>query len=45
MLTVQDFENLIFQFRGKKIMLDSDLAALYETETKKLNRANSNTLH
>ncbi|MEM6362008.1 MAG: ORF6N domain-containing protein [Bacteroidota bacterium] len=36
MLTVQDFENLIFQFRGKKIMLDSDLAALYETETKKL---------
>lgn len=36
MLTVQDFENLIFQLRGKKVMLDSDLAALYETETKKL---------
>ena len=36
MLTVQDFETLIYVFRGKKVMLDIDLAALYETETKKL---------
>ena len=36
LLTVQDFETLIFEFRGKKVMTDTDLAALYETETKKL---------
>lgn len=29
-------ENLIFEFRGIKVMLDSDLAAMYETDTKKL---------
>ena len=29
-------ERLVFEFRGMKVMLDSDLAALYETETKKL---------
>lgn len=31
-----DLENLIFEFRGSKVMIDSDLAAMYETETKKL---------
>ena len=36
LLTVHDFETLIFEFRGKKVMIDTDLAALYETETKKL---------
>ncbi len=36
LLTIQDFETLIFEFRGKKVMIDTDLAALYETETKKL---------
>jgi hypothetical protein len=35
-LPVGNFENLIFEFRGIKVMIDSDLAALYETETKKL---------
>lgn len=34
--TVRSFENLIFEFRGIKVMIDIDLAALYETETKKL---------
>jgi hypothetical protein len=29
----------IFNFRGHKVMLDSDLAALYEVETKVLNQA------
>lgn len=29
-------ESLIFEFRGIKVMIDSDLAAIYETETKKL---------
>lgn len=36
LLTVKDFETLVFEFRGKKVMLDMDLATLYETETKKL---------
>ena len=27
---------LIFQIRGQNVMLDSDLAKLYETDTKKL---------
>lgn len=35
-LAVSSFENLIFEFRGIKVMIDIDLAALYETETKKL---------
>ena len=34
--TVRSFENLILEFRGIKVMIDIDLAALYETETKKL---------
>lgn len=33
---VRSFENLVFEFRGVKVMLDVDLSALYETETKKL---------
>lgn len=31
-----DYQLLIFEFRGYKIMIDADLAALYETETKVL---------
>ena len=30
--------NLIYTIRGKQVMLDSDLAALYQVETKHLNR-------
>lgn len=33
---IRNFENLIFEFRGIKVMIDIDLAALYETETKRL---------
>jgi hypothetical protein len=29
-----DYKSLIFEFRGYKVMVDSDLAMLYETETK-----------
>jgi hypothetical protein len=29
-------ENKIFEIRGHKVMLDYDMAALYETETKRL---------
>lgn len=32
-------QNLIYTVRGKQVMLDSDLAALYQIETKALNRA------
>lgn len=32
-------DNLILEIRGQKIILDSDLASLYEVETKKLNQA------
>ena len=31
-------ENLIYEIRGHKVMLDSDLAELYEVETRILNR-------
>ena len=32
----KNYSNMIFEFRGLKVMLDIDLAVLYETETKKL---------
>lgn len=34
----QKIEHLIYMIRGLKVMLDSDLAALYEIETSQLNR-------
>lgn len=36
LLPVRNFEKLIFEFRGIKVMIDADLAALYDTETKRL---------
>lgn len=35
---VTQIKNLIYEIRGLKVMLDSDLAELYEVETKQLNR-------
>lgn len=35
-------ENMIYEIRGKQVMLDSDLAKLYETETKRINEAVKN---
>ncbi|MGB4399479.1 MAG: ORF6N domain-containing protein [Daejeonella sp.] len=35
-LKTSQFESLIFDLRGYKVMIDADLAALYETETKRL---------
>ena len=32
-------ENLIYEIRGKEVMLDSDLAKLYNVETKRINEA------
>ena len=40
MLTKQvKIENMIYEVRGKQVMLDSDLAKLYEVETKRINEA------
>lgn len=35
-IPARSIEKLIFEFRGIKVMVDIDLATLYETETKKL---------
>lgn len=34
---IQTIQNRIYEIRGERVMLDRDLAALYETETKFLN--------
>ena len=39
MENIVEVKNLIYEIRGQKVMLDSDLAGLYEIETKKLNQA------
>ena len=36
---ITQIQNLIYEIRGYRVMLDSDLAMLYEVETKMLNRA------
>jgi len=38
MIEIKKVENFIFLIRGHKVMLDSDLAALYEVPTKYLNQ-------
>lgn len=35
-------ENMIYEIRGKQVMLDSDLAKLYQVETKRINEAVKN---
>ena len=43
-LTVNEIkiENMIYEIRGKQIMLDSYLAKLYQVETKRINEAVKN---
>lgn len=36
-LVLSQIENMIYVIRGQKVMLDSDLAVLYDTEVKRLN--------
>ena len=36
---IRSIQNRIYEIRGERVMLDRDLAALYETETKALNLA------
>ena len=35
----KSIQDLIFEIRGQKVMLDTDLAALYDVETSNLNKA------
>ena len=39
LIYLNDIKNLIYMIRGKQVMLDSDVARLYEVETKKLNQS------
>ena len=36
---IEDIKQKIYTIRGKQVILDSDIARLYEVETKKLNQA------
>ena len=38
-LPAERIENIIYLIRGEKVMLDRDLAELYEVQTKALNQA------
>ena len=38
-MDLQLIQNKIFEIRGQKVMLDFDLALLYEVETRVLNQA------
>jgi hypothetical protein len=38
-MKLQQIQNKIYEIRGQKVMLDFDLAQLYETETKRLKEA------
>jgi len=37
-IQLDQIQSMIYIIRGQKVMLDSDLAKLYEVETKSLNR-------
>ena len=39
MQIIQSIQNRIYEIRGERVMLDRDLAALYEVETKRLTEA------
>ena len=36
---LQNIQNLIYVIRGQRVMLDFDLAKIYQVETKALNQA------
>lgn len=43
-LTIQEINNKIYTIRGLQVMLDSDLAKLYQVETKNLNKSVSRNI-
>jgi hypothetical protein len=44
-LTTDQLGRLIYEIRGERVMLDSDLASIYGVETKALNRAVKRNRH
>ena len=38
-IRIEDIQKLIYTIRGKQVMLDSDVARLYEYQTKNINKA------
>ena len=38
-INTEEIKNLIYTIRGKQVMLDSDVAMLYQYETKNVNKA------
>lgn len=43
-ITVEQMENLIYEIRGQKVLLDVDLAKIYGYETKNFNRQVKNNI-
>ena len=41
-ITIDNIENMIYEVRGVQVMLDSDIAKLYNVETKRINEAVKN---
>ena len=39
LISTNEVKNLIYSIRNQQVMLDSDLAMLYQVETKRLNEA------
>jgi len=39
MIAIQSIQSKIYEIRGERVMLDMDLAVLYDVETKVLNQA------
>ena len=39
MIAIQSIQNKIYELRGERVMLDLDLAVLYEVGTRVLNQA------
>ena len=44
-LTADQLGRFIYEIRGERVMLDSDLASIYGVETKALNRAVKRNRH
>jgi len=44
-ITIENIQNKIHAVRGKRVMLDSDLASLYDVEVKRLNEQVKRNIH
>ena len=43
-IKIEEIEDLIIEIRGKKVLLDSDVAKIYGVETRDVNKAVKNNL-